>query len=98
MLTSEANPQSGFTDASDPDYPGMDTCLYCLYGDEVQNVCSGGASANTESSQSPESSLGANEIVAFTTCHSAEFDRTTGMLIVSSPQTQQLTPSYLVEP
>ena len=43
----------------------------------VENVCSGGINANVESSQSPVSSLVANEIIAFTTCQSTEFDRTT---------------------
>ena len=77
MLTPQADPQSGYTDASDSDFPGIDTCLYCLYGDDVECVCSGGASANAESSQGSKSSLGAGEIVAFTNCQSAEFNRTT---------------------
>ena len=77
MLTPQADPQSGYTDASDPDFPGIDTCLYCLYGDEVESLCSRGPSANVESPQGSKSSLGASEIVAFTNCQSTEFDRTT---------------------
>ena len=34
MLAPESNPEKGFTDNHNPDYPGMETCLYCLFGDD----------------------------------------------------------------
>ena len=38
MLEPESNPSEGFTDHSDPDYPGMDVCLCCLFGDDEQSI------------------------------------------------------------
>ena len=64
----------GFTDASDSDYPGMDTCVYCMYGKEVQNVHPSG---NVNVVQGTDSSQDVSEIASFITCHSHEFERST---------------------
>ena len=45
MLAPESNPEEGFTDNCDPAYSGMETCLYCLFGDEHRSAGVGSMSA-----------------------------------------------------
>ena len=45
ILAPESNPSQGFTDKHDPDFPGMETCLYCLFGDEHRSAGVGPMSA-----------------------------------------------------
>ena len=81
-FTPESNPSEGFTDNSDPDFPCMDLCLYCLYGDDEQFIYIGvkksSVASNSGSNKNGSVPSSATEPAVFVTSHtSTGFDRVT---------------------
>ena len=64
MLAPDSNPEEAFTDNHDPEYPGIETCRYCLFCDEHSSAGVGSMSAVSQPGVNKGSSFSAGAMPA----------------------------------